>query len=532
MSRTPSPDRIAAHLRRLREDPQSVNPPGWRADFADGPWPVKVHRGGERVPPSGALARVLAGAVAVTAVRGPRATLRRAVPSGGAMHPTETYVVAAERLWHVDPYRMELLALPGSPGARLRAGLRLAPDAPLPAVVLLLTSRFWKNFYKYGEFSYRLGAVDAGVVLGRLMRLSTAEFGPSRVWTDFADDTLNTSLGVDGRDESVYAVVGCGPATRAADPAGDDAVFRAADGAGAPPLAAPELLERSRRIKRSPMFDLVHASARATPLAADLPATPPPATQPAAAQPATAQPAAAQPATAQPATAGPTTAEPPGFQFDAGQPQPPRRGAVALPAPVAVDPADPAVIVRRRSGGAQFTGAPADPAQLATVLRHGADAVTGLLRCGDTAPATSLYVAVHRVRDIPPGWYAHDRGRLTPAGRGPDPALGPYLQAAMFGDGVNAELAAFTVHVAASPRYACRSARHYRTQQLAVGVAMDAVILAATAAGLGNHPFLGFDAPAIDAAYGLDGHDAGTQAQICVGAVRAGLDWEVTVRHG
>jgi SagB-type dehydrogenase family enzyme len=490
VSRTPSPDPISDHLRLLREDPQSANPPGWRADFSDGPWPVKVHQSGERLPATGPLARVLRGTVAVTAVRGTRATLRRAVPSGGAMHPTEAYVVqtGTDRLWHVDPYRMELVALPGDrPTRRLRAGLRLPPDSPLPAIVLLLTSRFWKNFYKYGNFSYRLGAVDAGVVLGRLRRLAAAEFGPTWVRTDFADDVLNACLGVDGRDESVYAVVGCGPATTGAlDVTGTP---------GAPPVAAPRLVERSRRIRRSPAFDLVHAAARSAPPGW--------------------------------ATAGATPAAPTPSGTAAAAASPP----IVLPAPVPVDLTDDDVIVRRRSGGRQFTGRPADSAQLATVLEQADAALAALRRCGDPAvPEVTVYAAVHRVRGVPAGWYAHHRGRLTPAGRGVDPDLGPYLQGAMFGSSVNAELAAFTVHVVASPRQAGRSARHYRTQQLAVGVAMEAVVLAATAVGLGNHPFLGFDALAVDAAYGLDGQDAGAQAQICVGAVRAGLDWEVPVR--
>ncbi|SCF35210.1 SagB-type dehydrogenase domain-containing protein [Micromonospora viridifaciens] len=488
MSRTPSPDRIPEHLRRLREDPQSVNPPGWRVDYADGPWPVKVHQGGTRVAPEGPLARVLRGSVAVTAVRGTRAILRRAVPSGGAMHPTEAYVVCTrtERLWHVDPYRMELLALPADrPGRLVRAGLRLSPGAALPPVVLVLTSRFWKNFYKYGDFSFRLGAVDAGVVLGRVLRLAEAEFGTACVRTDFVDDALNAALGLDGLDESVYAVVGCGHPEEASGSGATAA-------AGPAPSEAPRLRERSRRVKRSPVFDLVQRSAHVP--------TPGPARAPASA------PVAPQGAAS-------------------------RAGAVALPPPVPVDLNDLRVIVRRRSGGRSFTGRPADLAQLSTVLRH-ADAAGALLRdrADPTVPRVRLFVAVHRVRGVPTGWYAHLGDLLAPAGRGLDPQLGPRLQDALFGSGVNAELAAFTVHVVASPAQGCRSARHYRTQQLAVGVAMEATVLAATAVDLGNHPFLGFDAPAVDAAYGLDGQDGGAQAQICVGAVRAGDEWEVAVR--
>lgn len=480
MYRTPSPDRITEHLRRLREDPQSVNAPEWRVDYPDGPWPVKVYQGGSRVPPDGPLARVLGGSVAVTAVRGPRATLRRAVPSGGAMHPTEVYVLCTrtDRLWHVDPYRMELLALPADrPSRLLRAGLRLPPEAALPPVMLILTSRFWKNFYKYGNFSFRLGAVDVGVVLGRLLRLAETEFGAALVRTDFVDAMVNAAVGLDGRTESTYAVVGCGPAEAAGG----------AGRAGPAPGEAPRLWERSRRVKRSPLFDLVQVSAQALP--------------------------------------------PDPVPVRAGSEVPVRAGSVALPAATPVDLDDPRVLVRRRSGGRAFTGRPADSAQLSTVLRC-AEAAGVLLRgrADPAVPDVRLFVAAHRVRGVPTGWYAYRPDLLTPAGRCPDPEIGPRLQSALFGSGVNAELAAFTVHVVASPRQGCRSARHYRTQQLAVGVALEATVLAATAVNLGNHPFLGFDAGAVDAAYGLDGQDGGTQAQICVGAVHAGDEWEVAVR--
>ncbi|MFI5931975.1 hypothetical protein [Actinoplanes sp. NPDC051494] len=475
MSRTPSPDPVTAHLRALREDPQSVNPPGWHADFADGPWPVKAYQGGHRSPPDGSLARVLHRAVAVTAVRGPGTTLRRAVPSGGAMYPTEVYVVAPHtgRCWHVDPYRGDLLALPGTgPTARLRAGLRLGEHDPLPPVLLMLTSRFWKNFYKYGTFSFRLGAVDAGVLLGRLRRLATAEYGTAQPVTTFADEVLNEYLGLDGDQESVYAVLGCGrhPGDAPDPPAG-------------PVTTAPPVLERSRRIKRTPVFDLLHTAART---------------------------GAPEHPTTGPAPAG----------------DPPGAAAILLPPALPVDLLDDDTIVRRHSNGRHFTGAPATAAQLATVLRTTADqsdATAGL-------PGTDRYVAVHRVTGIPAGWYAHRHDRLVPVGRGHDPGLGPYLQQALFGDTVNAELAAFTVHIVAAPHDGHRSARAYRTQQLAVGVALEAVTLTATAVGLGNHPFLGFDAPAIDAAYGLDAHTAGAQAQICAGPVRPGPEWEVTVR--
>src|SRR5207237_6096126 len=98
----------------------------------------------------------------------------------------------------------------------------------------------------------------AGVVLGRVLRLAEAEFGTAWVRTDFVDDAVNAALGLDGRDESTYAVVGCGHPEQA----GGSGVPTAA---GPTPGEVPLLWERSRRVKRSPVFELVQRSAHVPP---------------------------------------------------------------------------------------------------------------------------------------------------------------------------------------------------------------------------------------------------------------------------
>jgi hypothetical protein len=87
------------------------------------------------------------------------------------------------------------------------------------------------------------------------------------------------------------------------------------------------------------------------------------------------------------------------------------------------------------------------------------------------------------------------------------------------------------VHPAADRdfRLAGRGVRGYREQQLGVGVAVEAVTLAAAAAGLGSHPLLGFDVARLDRRYGLAGGSRSVLAQVCVGAVRPDPNWEVSV---
>ncbi|MGV9276310.1 hypothetical protein ACWDOA_23680, partial [Streptomyces griseosporeus] len=275
---TMTTDEAYAYTTGLRLDPRSANPDGWRVDWADGPWPVKVYSGARRLPlrpdgppPLAALHRLLHGGFAVSRIRtdpsggiaatpadprphhGPEVQLRRPVPSGGAMYPTEVYaaLTATGQVCHYDPYRHELTVLAGGDAAaRLRAALHLPAD-PAPAAVLVLTSRFWKNFYKYGDFATRLGLVDAGVALGRAARLARAEWEHAEVRTVFDDEAVHACLGLDGEEENAWAAVTLGPyLPYRADTGGPDA----------PPR--PALLERSRTVRRSDRFTAFQRAAR------------------------------------------------------------------------------------------------------------------------------------------------------------------------------------------------------------------------------------------------------------------------------
>nr|WSZ97824.1 hypothetical protein OH820_21110 [Streptomyces sp. NBC_00857] len=513
-------DEAYAYTSRLRLDPRTANPDDWRVDWHDGPWPVKVYTGGQRIrlrpggaPLVAALHRVLYDGFAIRRVRadpsggvhatpgdprphhGPQVLLRRPIPSGGSMYPTEVYAVlltGADQVCHYDPYRHELTVLgdahavvPALRGALGPPGAAGAQEALAP-VLLVLTSRFWKNFYKYGDFSARLGTVDAGVAVGRAVRLARAGFGHAEVRTAFDDAALNACLGLDGTEESAYAVVGLGHPVRTE--------FGTGTGTGGRP---PAVLERSRTIRRSARFDAWQRATR---------------------------------------TAGSDA----GSGFGARSVSDPA-DAVKLPAPRRPDLLAPRVIAQRASRGRLFTGAEVDAERLATVLEHTAEALRELARdcpdgLGARAAETELYCSPHRVSGVPAGWYRYlpDRGALLPAGTGADPHGARQVQEALFAASFNAELAAFTVHVVTPLDWRRRGgggggARGYREQQLAVGAAVEAVTLCASAEELSGHAVLGFDVTRMDRAYGLEGSGRGTQAQVCVGALRADPNWEIAV---
>jgi SagB-type dehydrogenase family enzyme len=491
------------HLMSLRESPLTVNPPGWQIDWQHGPWPVKVYTGGVRIALGvSPLGRLLFGTFGVSRVRfdprgglpptpehpvqehhGSPFVLRRPIPSGGAMYPAEAYLVlpGPGTAYHYDPFRHELVDL-GRPRVTELVCDALAQPGPLPSVLLVVTDRFAKNFHKYGDFALRLGAVDVGVAVGRAIRLARAAFGPIRWHLSFADDQVDRCLGLDGRVEAAYAVL-----------AFDAEIPAVVTGHAA---CRPSEIERSRHTQWSERLDAAHAAARVLDRPDGLGEPPPP-------------------------ESGPPE--------EAGLP-------VRLPAGRAVDLLDDEVMLRRGSHGMRFTGGEADRAELATVLSSAVEALTVARRAaGDLLGRDiELYCAVHRVSAMPSGWYRYRPGEhdLQPVGAGVTDGSAAELQEALFSASLNVELSAFTVHVAGARDYrnADRGARGYREQQMAVGVAVEAVTLAATGVGLSGHPVLGYDAVRVDARYGLTGTGRATHAQVSVGVARSEAQWEVTVR--
>ncbi|MGH3897437.1 MAG: SagB family peptide dehydrogenase [Pseudonocardiaceae bacterium] len=147
----------------------------------------------------------------------------RPVPAGGARYPCELYLLAgpdqpvAPGAYHYDPAHHCLDVL--------RDG---APEAGLS---LLITVAFWKNVFKYGEFSYRLHSLDAGVVVGQSLVVASRHALDPTVHFQFSDAALDSLLGLDPAYESVYAVITLGSA-----PVIDPAPC-AADGLAGQPIA-------------------------------------------------------------------------------------------------------------------------------------------------------------------------------------------------------------------------------------------------------------------------------------------------------
>lgn len=108
-------------------------------------------------------------------------TLRRHHPSGGALYPLEYYVFPyrveslQKHCYHYAPRTHtleELISCPPLPDPS-DIWFQPLPNAS-PAVVILVTSLWSRNFPKYGEFAYRLALFEAGHSVQNMLLAATS----------------------------------------------------------------------------------------------------------------------------------------------------------------------------------------------------------------------------------------------------------------------------------------------------------------------------------------------------------------------
>ena len=128
----------------------------------------------------------------------------RAAACTGALYHIDTYIVTKEikdleaGVYHFDPHDFSL--------KRLRKG-DLRPvlvhatgrddsisEAPM---ILICTSTFWRNSWKYQSRTYRHTFWDSGTILSNILAASSANEIPVKLVTGFVDKTVNDLLGLD-----------------------------------------------------------------------------------------------------------------------------------------------------------------------------------------------------------------------------------------------------------------------------------------------------------------------------------------------
>lgn len=148
--------------------------------------------------------------------------LKKNVPSGGGLHPTEGFLLVqnveglAPGLYHYHPVQHAVLPLPSPPpqalpalARRMLSGQAWFADAP---ALLVLAPRYDRCFWKYRNHAkaHRAVALDVGHI-SQLLYLCATERGLAAFVTAAINDAdVDRAFGFDGIGQSAMAICGLG----------------------------------------------------------------------------------------------------------------------------------------------------------------------------------------------------------------------------------------------------------------------------------------------------------------------------------
>ncbi len=178
----------------------------------------------ERLPDVAELARILYYSAGITRVRAHPGgqILFRAAACTGALYHIELYLVCGDLpgleagVYHFGPSDFGL--------RQLRAGdwrsVLVGASADEPAIasapaVILFTSTFWRNSWKYRQRAYRHSFWDSGTLMANLLAMAAGIGLPSRVVLGFEDDPINKLLDVSPDREATLGMVALGKTSSA-----------------------------------------------------------------------------------------------------------------------------------------------------------------------------------------------------------------------------------------------------------------------------------------------------------------------------
>lgn len=507
-------------LHNLHFDINKASPTDWEVDWEDAPLPYKLYRGLPVFPLSQEVPLTLeewdapeqpnlrrishflwyvfgltqfSQSAFPVAGQAPELmqSYRRFVPSGGALYPNELYIYLKMEdlpigVYHYDVAHHRLVLLrEGNFESYLARALGNRCDVSACFGTVFVSTMFWKNFYKYNNFAYRLQGLDAGVLIGQLLEVAKRFGFASGVYFQYLDRAINHLLGLSEEEESVYAVI---PLTV------EPTSWLTSGGGGRDELVSAaelcrELQEirnihyvRSQRIKTFPMLTKMNEASMLE------------STQ--------------------------------SFrQIKARENLNFESQVVTLPHMNRFSYDLASVCQKRFSPDMDFIFGKVSQSQLATLLQ---EATSAYLYRNDLdeahkkfEPRVSLYGCLNHVEGIPDGAYQYDSGdhALRQVDLG-DQRIN--LQYGMSAGNVNLFQVPLCFHVAGDKDHFISELgyRGYRIQQMEAGMLVQRLLLAASALEMGGHPLLGFDASLCDEIYKMDRQGKTSLIQIPIGPYR------------
>jgi len=172
------------------------------------------------IPDLASLARVLHFSAGITRRRvyaeGEEAHFRAAACTGALYH-IDLYVICGDLpglsagIYHFGPHNFALHQLRAGDyrGDAVDATGMEASVQHAPAI-LVCTSTYWRNSWKYQARTYRHCYWDCGTLLANLLAVTAADGLPRRIICGFVDDRINALLGLDAAHEAALALVSLG----------------------------------------------------------------------------------------------------------------------------------------------------------------------------------------------------------------------------------------------------------------------------------------------------------------------------------
>lgn len=497
-------------LYNLHYDTDNASPPNWEADWEDAPLPYKLYRGVKAYPLSADVPLSLEGTPPFSVPDLKRLghflwytygltqfsqmlyygyesnqttevmqSQRRFVPSGGGLYPNELYVYLKLQdlpsgIYHYDNAHHRLLLLrEGNFDSYLSRCLGDRYDLSSSFGTALVSTMFWKNFFKYNEFSYRLQGLDAGVLIGQ-MQETARRFGISAfVSYQFLDRAVNHLLGLTEKEETVYAVI---PLSLERIKLAHPKEITAIELAGELPGIRHDHFIRSKKVLSYPALNEISDAAEMD------------------------------------SSVYFRKLSTPGKRGSYGQ-------AVFLPGTERLSYDFAAACRERCSPEMDFILRKMSLELAGRLLKEAADAFSyGNDLGSEPHSRISIYASLYSIDGVPNGAYFYDEKEHTLKQiRTGDCRF--FLQDAMSVDNLNLYQVPMVFHLAGDRSHLINEIgyRGYRIQQMEAGMLTQKLMLAASALEMGGHPLLGFDVNKCDELYGLKREGKTCLIQIPIG---------------
>jgi len=141
----------------------------------------------------------------------------RAAACTGALYHIDLYIVSSDidgldaGVYHFGPHDFSLRKLRNGDYRGVIADATTdEPSISKAPTIIICTSTFWRNSWKYQSRAYRHAFWDNGTILANLLAASSAYHIPLKIFVGFTDNSVNELLGLDTFREVAVSLIPLG----------------------------------------------------------------------------------------------------------------------------------------------------------------------------------------------------------------------------------------------------------------------------------------------------------------------------------